>query len=117
MRDHRKLEVFHDADDLTMAVYAATRQFPSDERYGMTSQMRRAAMSVPCNIVEGCARRSERDFAHFLRIGFGSLREVGYLIGLARRFEYYSIDIEQELQTKYDTCARKLAGLIHSIEP
>ncbi len=73
MRDHRRLEVFLLADELAVKVYRETREMPQSERYGLTSQMRRAAVSVPTNIVEGCGRRTEVEFDRFLSIAFGSV--------------------------------------------
>ena len=76
MRDHYKLRAFELGDKLTMMVYQATRHFPREEIYGLTSQMRRAAVSVPSNIVEGCTRESHGEYLRFLEIAFGSLREL-----------------------------------------
>ena len=74
MRDHRKLRAFELADEVALMIYRITKQFPKDEMYGLTSQMRRAAVSVPSNIVEGCARESQTEYRRFMEIAFGSLR-------------------------------------------
>ena len=76
MRDHTKLRAFELADEVTVLIYRATRGFPKEEIYGLTSQMRRAAVSVPSNIVEGCARESQTEYLRFLEIAFGSA--IGY---------------------------------------
>ncbi len=81
--DHRKLSAFMIADEFAVRVYTATRAFPVEERYGLRSQIRRAAVSAPANIVEGCARDSDREHARFFEIAFGSTREAIYLIDLA----------------------------------
>jgi four helix bundle protein len=75
MRDHSKLRAFELADEVTLLVYRVTQNFTKEEIYGLTSQMRRAAVSVPSNIVEGCARESETEYLRFLEIAFGSLRK------------------------------------------
>jgi four helix bundle protein len=85
IRDHRKLDAFVLADEMAVRVYQATRDFPASELYGLRSQLRRAAVSVATNIVEGCSRESDRDFCRFLEVAFGSAREVLYLIDLSRR--------------------------------
>ena len=75
MRDHTKLRAFELADEVAVMIYRATRSFPKEEIYGLVSQMRRAAVSVPSNIVEGCARESQSEYLRFLEIAFGSIRE------------------------------------------
>jgi len=90
MRDHTKLRAFELADEVAVLVYRVTREFPGNETYGLTSQMRRAAVSVASNIVEGCARESQAEYCRFLEIAFGSLRELHYQLGLATRLGYLS---------------------------
>ena len=92
MRDHTKLRAFELADEVAMLVYQATKGFPKEEIYGMTAQMRRAAVSVPSNIVEGCARESQADYLRFLEIAFGSLRELHYQCSLAKRLGFFRDD-------------------------
>jgi four helix bundle protein len=84
MRDCTKIEAWRLADDLTVAVYERTRSFPREEIYGLTSQLRRAAYSIPANIVEGASRESKKDYLHFLYIARGSLSETQYLSTLRR---------------------------------
>ena len=88
MRDHTKLRAFELADEVVLLIYKATKSFPQDEMYGLTSQMRRAAVSVPSNIVEGCARESQVEYLRFLEIAFASLRELHYQYSLSKRLGY-----------------------------
>jgi len=88
MRTYHDLVVWQRADDVAMAVYEITRDFPVDERFGLTSQMRRAAVSVASNIVEAAGRASRRDGARLLSIAAGSAWELGYQLDLARRLGY-----------------------------
>jgi four helix bundle protein len=88
MRDHKKLRAFELADEIVILIYELTRKFPQEEIYGLTSQMRRAAVSVPSNIVEGCARESQIEYVRFLEIAFASLRELHYQVNLSARLGY-----------------------------
>jgi four helix bundle protein len=116
MRDHRKLRAFELADQLVEHIYIETRSFPREEQFGLMSQVRRAAVSAAANIVEGCARETERDYAHFLTIAFGSLREAGYFIDLSRRLGYVSQEPFASLDAQYNETAKVLSGLIKSLK-
>jgi four helix bundle protein len=88
MRDFKELNVWRKAHALVLDVYRTTKDFPPEERYGLTSQLRRAAASIPTNIAEGCGRDSNPDFARFLSIAAGSASEVEYHLLLALDLEY-----------------------------
>lgn len=90
--------------------------FPKKSYFRLTSQIRRAVVSVAANIVEGCARQSKKEYLHFLNIAFGSLREVGYYIELAPKLGYVSEEVFQTLHAQYDETAKVLSGLIRSLQ-
>ena len=116
MRDYTKIEAWRLADDLTVAIYQCTRSFPKEELYGMTSQIRRAACSVPANIVEGSARETKKDYLHFLYIARGSLAETQYFVHLACRLGYLAeVDAEKSTAQSRQTFAW-LHGLIKAVE-
>jgi four helix bundle protein len=115
-RDHRKLKVFGMADQLVLEVYRRTRGFPDEERYGLQAQIRRAAVSVPTNIVEGSARRSTRDYLHFLVIALGSASETRYLLGLAHRIGVLAAPDHEDLEARYGELVRALESLVQSLE-
>jgi len=115
MRNPKKLKAFELADRLVLEIYRATHGFPREEIYGVTSQLRRAAVSVPTNIVEGCARTSQKDYVHFLTIAYASLAEVGYLLELTNRLGYLSNDAFQPLTNLQQEAYSVIYGLIRSL--
>ena len=115
-RDHRKLDAFKLADELVLRIYAATNPFPATERYGLQGQLRRSAISVPTNIVEGCARDSQGDFLRFLDIAFGSCREVIYLVSLATRLDLLDHEGAVELEQLGGRVAAALTGLRRALK-
>ena len=84
MRNYRDLQVWQKAHELTLDVYVTIRRFPVEEKYGLTSQIRRASVSIGANLAEGCGRRSEAEFARFVRIAMGSGAELSYELLVAR---------------------------------
>jgi four helix bundle protein len=89
MRDHRQLSAFVKARELVLEVYRVTRPFPREEQFGLTSQLRRSAVSVPSNLVEGCARQSEKDFLRFVDMALGSARELEFQLDLAQQLGFF----------------------------
>ena len=115
MRDYTKIKAFQIADDFAVLVYTLTKRFPKDERYGMTSQLRRAVYSIASNIAEGSARSTAKDYLHFLHIAFGSLNEAHYFIHLAKRLNYISRDTAGPYVNSIDELSRCLTGLIKAV--
>ena len=93
--------------DLVEDIYKLTVSFPSEEKFGLVSQMTRAAVSIPSNIAEGTGRNSDKDFAHFISIAIGSLYELNTQIVLSERLGYINQTQSQELQKKLDNLQRK----------
>jgi four helix bundle protein len=115
MRDFRKLVAWQKADDLVVRVYQATESFPSHEQFGLTSQMRRAVVSVAANIAEVCGRHTLKDFRRFLYLARGSLNEVEYFIHLATRLDYFSESKTRSVMAHCHETGRVLQGLINSL--
>jgi four helix bundle protein len=88
MQNYKDLKVWEKAHHFTLSVYETTKSFPKEEIYGLTSQMRRAASSIPANIAEGCGKNSKLDFANFLNIALGSSNESEYFLLLAKDLNY-----------------------------
>ena len=115
-REHKKLKVFQLCDELVLDIYKATKPFPKSETFGLTSQMRRAAVSVAANIVEGAACDSTKEFLYFLNIARGSLAELGYYIPLSQKLGYLNQSESENLELKHGHCIRALQGLINSFK-
>jgi len=115
MRDHRKLRAFILADEVAILTYRETRNFPKEEMYGLTSQMRRAAVSVPSNTVEGCARESQSEYLRFLEIAFASLRELHYQFSLSQRLGYLDEDRFTVCDLKIVEAEKVFGSLIRSL--
>ena len=106
------LRVWEGAHRLTISVYQATRTLPKHELYGLTSQMRRAAVSISANIAEGCGRNGDRELVRFLRIALGSANELEYHLILAEDLSYVSSIACAELQADVTVVKRMLAKLV-----
>ena len=116
VKDYRELIVWQKAMDLVEEVYRATASFPKEEMYGLTGQIRRAAVSVPSNVAEGQARSTTADFLHFLSIARGSLKEVETQVIIARRLGYVDEQKESELTSLTDEVSRLISGLASSLK-
>jgi four helix bundle protein len=115
MQDFRKLQVWRESHDLALRIYHVTSQFPREEIYGLTGQIRRACVSVPTNIAEGCGRGSAADFARFLQIAMGSSSETEYLILLARDLRLLDPDQFAELTDVTIRVKKMLTSLIKKL--
>jgi four helix bundle protein len=115
-RDHKKLDVFHEADAAVLSVYKATARLPVEERYGLQSQIRRAAVSVPCNIAEGSARRTDTEFCQFLFVARASAREVDYLLGLGVRLGFLESREIGLLQQRFSGLQVAIWKMIKAVE-
>ncbi len=100
MRDFKELKVWEKSHSFTLAVYQVTKLFPANERYGLTSQLRRAAVSIPANIAEGRGKNTEAELARYMTISMGSASEVEYHLLLARDLGYLGIERYQPLQSE-----------------
>jgi four helix bundle protein len=114
-KPHKKLDAWTSAIDLAQLVYKTTDRFPSRERYGLSSQIRRAAVSIPSNIAEGAARHSKKEFLQFLHIAKGSLSELDTHMELAKRLEYLGQTEWQTLNELLERVDKMLSGLIRHL--
>jgi|SRR5437868_8465619 len=115
MHPYEKFEAWKSAHGLALAIYQRTKNWPAEERYGLTSQIRRAAFSVPANIVEGRARLGRKEFRQFLDIAWGSLAEVGYTLRFTRDLGILDLKDYEELERLRSEVGRPLFGLLRSM--
>lgn len=116
MRNYRELEVWGKAHKLTLELYRRSRAFPKEEFYGLTSQLRRAAISVGANLAEGCGRQTTAELARFVRISMGSASELDYHLLLAQDFGYLRPNDYRELSLELTRIRKMLASLLATLE-
>ena len=117
MKDFKDLKVWRKSHDLTLQVYRITRGFPKDELYGLTSQIRRSAVSVGANIAEGCGRRADGELTRFLQIARGSASELEYHLLLGRDLELLSLQEFDRLDMQVKEIQRMLTSLVQRVQP
>ena len=116
MRDFRELKVWEKAHLLTLKIYNVTKGYPKEELYGLTSQIRRACVSIPTNIAEGCVRSSDADFARFLYIALGSTSELEYLIVLSNDLKFIENKLQVEFKNEINEIKKMLITLIKKLK-
>jgi len=116
VKDFRNLMVWNKSHILTLNIYKHTEKFPRHEIYGLTGQLRRACVSIPTNIAEGCGRGSDADMKRFMQIALGSASETEYLILLAAELGYFSNEQSNELSTKVIEIKQMLTSLIQRLK-
>lgn len=115
MKDFKKQEIWRRSHQLTLEIYRATQQFPKEEIYGLTSQIRRAMSSIPTNIAEGCGRRTNAELANFLNIASGSASELEYEILLAKEIGYITQEQYEVWTKEIEEIRSMLAAYMHRL--
>ncbi len=116
VQSYKDLDVWQKAVELVLSIYAATKEFPREELYGLTSQIRRAAVSVPSNIAEGRAKRSTKDFMRFLNIAYGSIAEVETQIIISHKLGYIEEEKAKFLSEEAARVGRMINGMLVGLE-
>ncbi len=116
VRTFKDLLVWQKSYDLCLRIYRITKDFPKIEQYGITPQLRRAALSIPSNISEGCGRRGTKEFIQFLYIAYGSNCELETQIMISRDLDFIDSQMAEELLSDIGNVERMLKGLIKSLE-
>jgi four helix bundle protein len=115
-RNYRNIRAWQLSDDLTVLIYEYSNKFPKDEAYGLTSQLRRSAVSVPANIAEGANREHKKEYLHFLYIARGSLAETEYYLHLSKRLGYTNESEYGKIDKLRIETASTLHGLIQAVK-
>jgi four helix bundle protein len=116
MRNYKKYDVWKESHELVKFIYRdIAPDFPHDEKYGLTRQMKRAAYSIPFNIAEGCGKNSDKDFSHFLDTSLGSANELEYCILLTSELGYLDVNKYKLLDGKISTIRAMLINLIRAV--
>ena len=116
MKTHKDLDVWKASIEMVTKIYQATRNFPKEEIYGLTNQMRRAAVSVPSNIAEGAGRNSSKEFLQFLYFATGSLSELETQLIIAYNLGYINDEQKQDMDILINTIFKMLSGLMQSVK-
>jgi four helix bundle protein len=116
MRPHEKLDVWNKSMDLVVTVYRQTESLPANERFGLTSQIRRAAVSIPANIAEGAARQSSKEFVYSLSNAQGSSSELETELLIAHRLGYLNQNSYDQLRSTLDSVGRMIVGLSRHVK-
>jgi len=117
IRDYRDLTVWKEAMDIAEQIYSLTRSFPREEAFGLTAQMRRAAVSIPSNIAEGFGRAQRKSFVQYLRIAQGSLKELETQAMLSVRVGYLTSEQQDKLLDRTTRLGKRLVQFVRSLEP
>lgn len=117
MRNFRNYDVWSDGVDFSNEIYKQTENFPKKETYALSDQMQRAAVSIPSNIAEGCSRRSEKEFGHFLEISLGSAYEVETQMEIAVRLGYITQEQFNKSLNSVQSIEKRLSSVINNIKP
>lgn len=115
IRTYKDLDIWKKGMQIAKTIYRATEKFPKNEMYGLVTQMRRSAISVPSNIAEGFRRQYDKEFKQFLYISLGSCAELETQVSLSKEFDYISSEMEVELAEMLDHCSRMIMNLIKKL--
>jgi four helix bundle protein len=116
VKDVKELEVFKLAHSLVLDLYKLTENFPQEERFGLISQMRRSAFSIPMNLIEGSNRLNTKEYRRFVGIAKGSAGEISYQIFLSKDLGYVSTEVYSDLRDKYEIVIKMLSNLAKSLD-
>jgi four helix bundle protein len=115
MKNFRNLRVWQDGHQFVLQIYGLTKKFPKEEMYVLTSQLRRAAVSIPTNLAEGCGKKGDKELARYAQISLGSTQEVEYLIFLAFELGYYSLNEFKAMDEMVNRVKAKLINFLDSL--